>query len=228
VIIGSGFLAQNFKQYKEDESILIFASGVSNSKETNLAAFEREKELLKESIKIHKNKKLIYFGTCSIYDPGEVNSLYVKHKLEIEKLISNVGCEFLVFRLPQLVGKNSNPHTLTNYIYSCVSKSICFDLWSHSERNILDIDTVKYLVDYCINKNIYKNRAFNIASPFNTRTNEIVRIFERILGKSANYNLIDRGDSYSIDISDISHLTKMLNMEFQDNYLENVLKKYYG
>ncbi|MBU3556838.1 NAD-dependent epimerase [Polynucleobacter sp. Ross1-W9] len=227
MIIGSGFLAQNFKSYKDDESILIFASGVSNSKETNFAAFEREKELLKESIETHKNKKLIYFGTCSVSDPSEVNSLYVKHKLEMEKLISKSGCEYLAFRLPQLVGKNSNPHTLTNYIYSCINKNICFDLWGRSERNILDIDTVKCIVDYCINKNIYKNSAINIACPFNTRTIEIVRIFEKILGKSANYNLIDRGDSYGIDISNISHVMKILNMEFHDSYLESVLKKYY-
>lgn len=227
MIVGSGFIAENLKSYKDDESILIFASGSSNSKETNLASFARERELLIKSMEINQNKKIIYFGTCSVFDPGEINSLYVAHKLEMERLIARSKSDYSIFRVPQLAGKNKNQYTLLNYLYYCISKNTCFDLWKNVERNILDIDTLINLVDYCITKNIFTNTIINIASPFNTKIVDLVEIFERILNKSAYYNAIEYGNSYAIDISDIRPIMKILNINFENNYLENVLKKYY-
>jgi len=58
MIIGSGMLARDFKSYEEDEHILIFASGVSNSNETRVSEFNREQELLIDSINKNTNKKL--------------------------------------------------------------------------------------------------------------------------------------------------------------------------
>ena len=41
MVIGNGLIANQFKSYNNDENILIFASGVSNSSEVNDIEFIR-------------------------------------------------------------------------------------------------------------------------------------------------------------------------------------------
>ena len=55
MIIGSGLLASEFSDLEENNSIVIFASGVSNSLETNNAKFNREEQLITNTININKN-----------------------------------------------------------------------------------------------------------------------------------------------------------------------------
>jgi hypothetical protein len=51
MIIGNGSLANIFiEKFKDDENIIIFASGVSSSKETRESEFNREKELLLKTL----------------------------------------------------------------------------------------------------------------------------------------------------------------------------------
>ena len=47
MIIGQGMLAKRFEKYDND-NIVIFASGVSNSRETSKIMFEKERKLLIE------------------------------------------------------------------------------------------------------------------------------------------------------------------------------------
>jgi hypothetical protein len=46
MLIGKGMIANIFSSYKNDDNILIFASGVSNSNEKNKQEFLREKNLI--------------------------------------------------------------------------------------------------------------------------------------------------------------------------------------
>ena len=39
MVIGNGMIANAFKQYENDDEVIIFASGVSNSKENNDSEF---------------------------------------------------------------------------------------------------------------------------------------------------------------------------------------------
>ena len=87
MVLGNGLVANGFEIYKENDNVIIFASGVSNSGEKRKKEFKRELTLLK-NIKID-NEVLIYFSTCSIFDKTLKNSLYVLHKKEIENYISN-------------------------------------------------------------------------------------------------------------------------------------------
>ncbi|MEJ2497376.1 MAG: NAD(P)-dependent oxidoreductase, partial [Sulfurovaceae bacterium] len=84
MIIGNGMLAHEFSDYKDDNDIIIFASGVSNSGETRESEFEREKELLTKTIDNISSEKIIYFSTCAMYDKYFVNNRYTKHKLHME------------------------------------------------------------------------------------------------------------------------------------------------
>ena len=50
MVVGSGLLAQTFAHFKETETIIVFASGVSNSQEQDIVPFEREIKLLNEHL----------------------------------------------------------------------------------------------------------------------------------------------------------------------------------
>ena len=96
MILGNGLIANVFTSFKNENQFILFASGVSNSKEFRIEEFDREKKLLSNTIKKHPNKTLIYFSTCAFYDKYFSESLYLNHKKDIELWISNyerVGLE---------------------------------------------------------------------------------------------------------------------------------------
>ena len=87
MIVGNGLIARVFKGTKFDSlGITIFASGVSDSLSKNTNAFLREETLLKKYLAL--NQPLVYFSTLSIFDPTRNQSHYVRHKIEMEKLVS--------------------------------------------------------------------------------------------------------------------------------------------
>ncbi|MBP6455165.1 MAG: hypothetical protein KA275_00440, partial [Chitinophagaceae bacterium] len=70
MLVGNGLIAKKFLNYLKDDNFLIFASGVSNSKNANTDEYIKEINLLEKSIQINKEKILVYFSTCSINDPS--------------------------------------------------------------------------------------------------------------------------------------------------------------
>ena len=130
-IIGTGLIATAFLIEELGKDVILFASGVSNSKETCLIEYEREKDLLKSSLS--SSNRLIYFSTCSVTDPNLKNSLYVSHKLSLEKLVL-AGKNNIVIRLPQVVGISKNPYTLTNFLAYKIYKEEAYDLFKGSKK----------------------------------------------------------------------------------------------
>jgi hypothetical protein len=121
MVIGNGLLANAFCKYKENKDVLIFASGVSNSKLTEAAPFQREIDLVQK----HLNFKglFVYFSTCSVSDPTLQDSQYIQHKLNIENIIQKGSKNFLIVRLPNVVGVTSNPNTMLNFFTRAVLNS---------------------------------------------------------------------------------------------------------
>src|SRR3990167_10458215 len=115
MIIGNGMMATKFAKYKNDKNIIIFASGVSNSKETRPSEFAREFDLLKDVVSKDSGKTIVYFSTSSMYDPIEKNSAYVQHKLEMENYIQNNVNKYYIFRISQVIGRAKN-NTLINFL----------------------------------------------------------------------------------------------------------------
>ena len=106
MIIGNGLIANAFKNYCSDfEDFVIFASGVSDSNEIDDAKFNRERELLINTIKQNPDKKIIYF--TSVLTTTDENKYY-NHKKEMAEIIINSKNEYIIYRVPQLIGKNGN------------------------------------------------------------------------------------------------------------------------
>ena len=227
MVIGNGMVAKRFESYKTNDQFLIFASGVSNSKNINPAAYERELILLQKAIKENPEKILVYFSTCSIYDPGEENSKYVLHKKQIEHLIQKDQKQFYIFRVSNLVGRSGNHNTILNFYVYHILNGINFDLWTNATRNLIDIDDMYKIADDILKKGVVQNQVINIANTQNYTTQEIITAIENLWNTKANYIPILKGNPLTIDLSAIRPIMKELGIRFGKNYLTSSLRKYY-
>ena len=229
MIVGSGLLAHAFfHTFSKREDVCIYAAGVSNSNCISNREFVRERQRLVEALAqaMHVDA-FIYFGTCSVYDPEVRDTPYVKHKLDMEKLVSDHPRN-LIIRLPQVAGKTPNPHTLLNFLYSRISLSERFALWAKAKRNIIDVADVAIIVCQLIADKTLRNTMFNVANTSNYKMLDIVGAMERVLGKKALYDVLDQGSEYHIDTSGILPVLKEVGGKFDDDYLGRVIRYYYS
>lgn len=227
MVIGNGMIAQRFASYATNDDHVIFASGVSNSRTKDDIAYERETALLSDTIKKNADKTIVYFSTCSIYDPAEKDSRYVAHKLTIEELIKEKAKHYYIFRVSNLAGRSANHNTVLNFFYFHIVNKINFDLWVKTSRNLVDVDDMFRIVDQILKNKINRNSIINIANPESYSVEKIISAFETISGIKANYIPIQKGVPFAVDVSLILPIIDELGIRFDDNYLTSLLKKYY-
>lgn len=229
MIVGHGLIASAFaNKFEHEDGITIFASGVSNSGEVRVEAFERELSCLKQAI-AKCSGVFVYFSTCSVGDHERQNTPYVQHKIDMEKIVAQLPRHF-IFRLPQVVGYTTNPNTLTNYIHARIVAGEQFHVWESAWRNIIDVDDIVAIAEYMIKEphSAFINQVINIASPNSISILELVKAFERVMDKKANYKLVDKGDHYDIDVGLALKAANKLELKFAPDYVEKVIEKYYG
>ncbi len=227
MVVGNGMIANRFMNYKNDKNNIIFAAGVSNSKDTIEQNFSREFELLNKTIKGHHDKALVYFSTCSVEDEDLQNAPYVVHKKRIEKFIQQNVEKYYLFRVSNLAGVSNNPYTLLNYFIFNILQNNVLTVWKNAYRNIIGIDDMYSIADNIIREKRFSNTIINIANHENYSVPFIINRIEEHLHKKAICNEIEKGDNYNIDISSIEPVIKKLNIHFNDDYLASLLKKYY-
>jgi UDP-2-acetamido-2,6-beta-L-arabino-hexul-4-ose reductase len=193
MIIGRGMIAKAFSAYESSKNIVVFASGVSNSKETNNLEFKREEDLIINTLDKHHDKTFIYFSTCSIEDKSLEFSKYVIHKKEMESLISRRSESYFIFRLSQVVGVGKSP-TIVNFFIDSILNNYLFEVYQDATRNIIDVDDVFIICSRLIKENKHINETVNIASPFNIKVIEIINIIEDNLNKKANIKFSKQGE----------------------------------
>lgn len=110
MIIGNGDIASILI---DREEVIFFASGVSNSKETQESEYEREKKLLCNQ---DKTKCIFYFSSIDIDNIEKFKrNRYLQHKKEIEDYIKNNFINYNIIRIGNITwGKN--PNTFLNFI----------------------------------------------------------------------------------------------------------------
>ena len=124
----------------------------------------------------------VYFSTCSVYDAKLNASMYIRHKSEMEELVTSHP-NYLIFRLPQVVGVTQNPYTLVNYLYYKILYGEKFTLMQRAMRNIIDVDDVTAIVKYYIKNSSIRNEIINVANTNFISVKEVVAIFEKLLQK---------------------------------------------
>ena len=221
-VIGNGFIAKKFKKYLKfikKNNVIVYAAGISNSLERNKNNLNKEINRLKKILDNNK-KKIIYISTYSVNDNSRKKKPYVKNKIKIEKIIKKISKEYLIIRLPEIIGRNKNPKTLTNFFYNNIIANKKFIVHKNVQRNLLDIDDAikKCIKIIIINKN--KNKKINILNKNFYTPLQIVKNFEKILSKKAFYN-------FNIIKKNKLSLKNNYFVNSSKNYLLKILKKHY-
>ena len=228
MIVGKGLLAHAFEAtFGNDEDVVVFASGVSNSLETAPAAFARERAMLSRYLNAAP-RRLVYFGSCGVIASNEGRTPYMEHKKAMEALVlkSPGG---LVLRLPQVVGSTNNAHTLTNFLRDRILAGEHFTVWQYAERNLIDIDDVARIGSMLAAElPVHRSNTVNIAAEKSASVPAIVGMFERILAKKAEYHSIARGDPLPIDAAIAVQMGARLGIDLGTGYIEAVIRKYYA
>ena len=228
MIVGNGLLAKSFLHYKDDNNIVIFASGVSNSTTPTEIDCLREQNLLKDTISMNKNKTIIYFSSCDISNDKLNKNPYYIHKNNMETIVKVHAKEYYIFRLPQVIGKGGNKNTLMNFLVSTINNNTEFTLYKQTYKSIIDISDVIKMCDYIISNNLYRSQVINILNPNYISVENIVKEIESFLKISANYNtkIVENYPNYDTCIS--KDISKRLSIDFDVNYLSKILFKYYN
>lgn len=227
MVVGNGLLANAFKHYENDDQVIIFASGVSNSKETNEEEYERECELIKT---VPEDKLLVYFSTCSMYDYSIQNSRYVRHKMLMERMVKWQSERSIVFRLPNVVGPTNNPHTFFNHFKNKILSGDDLSVQFLSSRHLIDIKDVSDLCTLIIEKEKKVLNPFNLKIEIGfdneTSVEDIVKMMLQILNKNNKINIEGMGSNYTFPKKQCEEYMKEFNYVVPENYTYNLLKKY--
>ena len=223
MVIGQGLIARSFyPRYGKDGSVLIFASGVSNSREQRCSEFDRERILLTNALS-SSNGKLVYFSSCGV--ESRDSSPYMCHKRHMESLVLG-SPEGMVFRLPQVVGRTENPNTLTNYLHARIVRGEQFTVWANAERNLIDIDDVVAICTRLID-GPSPQRTVSVVSGRALPIPVILSLFERALGCKADYVIEQKGSGLPTDGTIAAAIAKELGIDFGPDYAERTIRKYY-
>ena len=228
MIVGQGLLARAFTaRYGTDVDVTIFASGVSNSRESGKDAFARERSLLLPLL--DGDTRVVYFGSCaSAASDASADTPYMRHKRAMEQRVA-ASRNGLVLRLPQVVGITANPNTLTNFLRDRILSGTPFTVWSQAERNLIDVEHVAAIGGRLIDAaGDSDTRVFPVASTDPLPMPEIVRIFERVLGRKANCMAEPKGSPLRIEADHALAIASDLGIRLGPGYAETVIRKYYA
>jgi nucleoside-diphosphate-sugar epimerase len=228
MVIGNGTMAKAFTALESNKEILIFASGVANSKETLPKEFEREIKLLNECIAKYSHLHFVYFSTCSIYDLEEQASPYVEHKLLVEEIIKQQCPTYNIFRISNVGAFTTNTTTIFNYLVNNIKNQTPFKLWSKAYRNILAIEDISKVVVYLLKDKNFANKTINIANPKSYSVRYLVQEIENFLQLSADYELIDKGKIFAIDTTIVEPIFFELGIHFDNEYIQKILSTHYS
>jgi UDP-2-acetamido-2,6-beta-L-arabino-hexul-4-ose reductase len=227
MVIGNGLMSSAFfEKFAVNDAVLIFGSGVAHSKAVRTDEFERERELLLHHLHRHSRKLLVYFSTCSVYDPTENRSPYVLHKLAMEELVARSE-HFLICRVSNVVGGTRNNSTIFNFLAHHIKNEIPFVLWKKAARNIIDVDDVASIVNFLLDRTGDQARIVNVANTRSYGVDELVCKMEVHFGKKAIYSTSDSGSFYEIDTGHMREICSATGIGFPLDYIEKLLDKYF-
>ena len=226
MIIGNGLIAKSFYNFDNNE-VVIFASGVSNSLETSKEAFLREETLVQNTIVQHRDSLFVYFSTCSVYDSSKATSQYVNHKLFIENLIKEKAKKYLILRVSNAVGRQGNSNLLLNYLFEKAVNNEEIIIQKGAKRNLIDVEDVRSITENIITNNIF-NKTINLAYLANFSIIDIVSAIEKYTNQSLKLKFEDSGQEYNISLDYAKEYFLEKNNLNKAHYLENLFEKYYS
>jgi nucleoside-diphosphate-sugar epimerase len=230
-IFGNGFIAKNLKKLNLPNKFFIYAAGVSNSNIKQNKFYLREiKQFYIIKKKINSEKIFVYISSLSVENKSLKHDKYVKNKLIIESIIKKEVKNYIIIRLPQVVGKNRNKYTITNFIFNTVKEGKKFYLWENSKRNLIDIDDVSKIIKKYLLDKPKINSVINIFNPNSITVKDLLKIFSKILSKKIIFKVLKKKNK-NINLKSLKKNTFLPN-KYYDNmknnsYIKKILIKYY-
>lgn len=221
MVIGNGIIANSFSNL-DHSNLCIFASGVSNSLETNKIQFDKEFNLLKETILENSNKKIIYFSTISIETKSPTP--YTKHKLKLEQYIKQNCNDYLILRLPNIVSYNQSKYQLIGYFYNCLINQTPIEISPTCKRNLIDVEDIPLILEILLSK--ISNKIISVYFSNSITIQEIISCLENITNLTFNIRGIKDINEKEIDNSEFLKLIEGSEYKFNINPFD-ILKKYY-
>lgn len=223
IIIGNGLIAKSLANLNFGKPTLIFASGVSNSLETKIDEFQRESNLLIDTLQKYHDSHIIYCSTCSI--DSHIKTPYTIHKLAMEDIILSKSNSCHIFRLPQVVGLVHN-NTLISYFIKSILHGHELKVQVHATRNLLDVRDFARVASIAVLNNSGINKPVNISSSTQVKVGDILDEISRLLGRKAHFEKLDLGYSQIIDTSFLYQLLPPNDVLFDPAYWQRVLQHY--
>jgi len=220
VVHGSGMMASAIRSAKGIRGA-VFAAGVSNSLETNEASYAREARTLREFIDQHTAEKIIYFSS---YVAAAGESRYARHKRDQEDLIAQYSRDFLVLRLPQVVGQTAN-RTLISYLVHAARTGAVITIQKRALRSLVDVHDVGRITSLLTDKNV-RREVIAVGPPKPMTILEIVEKIESVLSVKIHYKLTDEGERQWEDLARLIGLLDPCDPLFDESYQNSVLEKY--
>lgn len=226
MVVGNGQLAKAFFSYNNNDGIVIFASGVSNSNCIDSLQFKREKDLLTTILNNNQDKKIVYFSSCALSSNDYPKNEYYMHKAEMEARVRQFSNKYYIFRIPQLFGELIPHGTLINYIYGAIKDNMNFTVYDNAYRYVIEINDVVKLVTMYLEYGKGCN-TIDIANTHRYAISEIVKIFEKLLDKKASFELIKKKDEYTLKLDVVKKFISdyKIDVEFGEYYLETKLEE---
>jgi len=223
MVIGNGLIASTFiNDYQKDKRFVIFASGVSNSNETNSNEFKKEENLLKKTLEENKNKHIVYF--TSFIDPHKIK--YIDHKINMENIIKTSNVFYTILKLPQVIGNGGNINNLLNYMVHNIKNNNVISIYSNVCRSLIDVEDVKKIIDILIKKWLDKNTYVIFPYIEKMLVKDIVYLISKELNIDPIINMIDS------EIYDLPEKTPVVNSIMNhlniisEGYTKKIIHKY--
>jgi nucleoside-diphosphate-sugar epimerase len=229
MIIGNGLLAKAFKKEGSFIDAVIVASGISNSAETRVQEFERERRMLSELFEMHAGKTFVYFSSCALIDDRLLSVAYYRHKLEMEKFFKK-NVNHIILRLPQLIGCSPNPYTIINAFRHKIVQGIDVPVQRDAYRYFIDVYDVVSFVMHLNKQSKNNNVTIDFANPFRYSAENILLAVAASMGiYSPKYHLVDGGIAYELDLKFMFSFLENTNIyNFGTQYLHAALTKHNG
>ena len=230
-IIGNGFIGKSLNKIKKDlirTNYIIYAAGISHSKTKSKRNLNKELNSFKIFSKNNFSKKVIYISTADVTNNISNKSLYVKNKIKIEKLVKKKFKNYIILRLPQIIGKSKNKNTLVNYFYFNIKNNKPLVLIKNFKRNVLDIDDILKLLKIIIYSKITKHKVIILSNKYSVQRIDIVKIFEKKLNKTVNFKFKKiKKQIWPLYYQKNAHYFRKAKITFDRNYLLKTINKYY-
>ena len=239
-IIGTGFLARNLRQISERHpGVVALAAGVSDVGRWSPAGeFRREEELVTGTAAACRRdgRKLLLFSTASaaLYGaPGcsgsehcahSPRTPYGGHKREMERIVRESGCAWLILRLSHVVGNDQSSHQLVPTLVRQIAEGRV-RIFRDSNRDILDIRDFVRSVDSLLELEL-SHEIVNIASGASVPVESIVTHIAGMLGTNPRREYVTRDSGHRVSVRKFGALVPERGVRDPERYYKAVLDRY--